>query len=397
MGENTREGMRDAGFTLVELMVVVMVMAILLAIAVPQMLGARSRAQDTVPRTNLRNALTSARIVYDAAATFSGADATGMTSAEGAFTFVTGASTKPSEISVAANASQWSAAAMSASGTCWVLTTDGSTVSYGSVSSSLACTGAVAATAATSATWPSSSSAPTTAAATTTVAATTTAAPVLTRTNIGAFNSARPAGTANFTSSSFTPPANSLLVVLATYETLSNTVTPSITLTDSGSHTWTQIGTTSEPVAWSQRLTVYRTTIGSSPAAMTLTASNGNVNTSGWTMYAVAYTNYDTSTPIGATLIQKLPGSQNPSLTLSASPLASSEVWAAVAIDEDDTTGQHVTPGTGWTEQVETVTYDPNLQVQTRTGSTSSSVSWNHLSAYTNGEGLAVALEIRSV
>ncbi len=77
-------------------------------------------------------------------------------------------------------------------------------------------------------------------------------------------------------------------------------------------------------------------------------------------------------------------------------PLATSEVWAAVAIDEDDTSGQHVTPGTGWTEQVETVTYDPNLQVQTRTGSTSSSVSWNHLSAYPNGEGLVVALEIRS-
>ncbi|MGE3444491.1 MAG: type II secretion system protein [Acidimicrobiia bacterium] len=394
MGEHTRKD-TDAGFTLVELMVVVMVMAILLAIAVPQLLGARSRAQDTVPKTNLRNALTSARILYDASATFSGADATGMTSAEGGFTFVTGASTQPSEISVAANASQWSAAAMSASGTCWVLTTDGSSVSYGAVAPSLGCTGDVAATAATSNAWPSSSSAPTTAAATT-FAPTTTAAPVLTRTNIGAFNSVRPAGTSNFTTSSFTPPANSLLIVLATYMTNSNTVTPSITLTDSGSHTWTQIGTTSEPVAWSQRLTVYRTTIGATPSAMTLTASNGGVNNSGWTIYAVAYTNYDASTPIGATLIQKLPGSQNPSLTLSASPLATSEVWAAVAIDEDDTSGQHVTPGTGWTEQVETVTYDPNLQVQTRTGSTSSSVSWNHLSAYPNGEGLVVALEIRS-
>jgi type IV pilus assembly protein PilA len=55
---------REGGFTLIELMVVVMIIAILVGIAIPAFLGARKRAQDTAAKSNLRNALSTAQTVF---------------------------------------------------------------------------------------------------------------------------------------------------------------------------------------------------------------------------------------------------------------------------------------------------------------------------------------------
>src|SRR6201987_4636944 len=54
----------EKGFTLIELMVVVLIIAILIAIAIPTFLGARSRAQDKQAQSNLRNALTAEKTYY---------------------------------------------------------------------------------------------------------------------------------------------------------------------------------------------------------------------------------------------------------------------------------------------------------------------------------------------
>jgi len=53
-----RERLRqEEGFTLIELMVVVLIIAVLVAIAVPSFIGFRSRAQDRAAQAELRNVL----------------------------------------------------------------------------------------------------------------------------------------------------------------------------------------------------------------------------------------------------------------------------------------------------------------------------------------------------
>ncbi len=54
----------EEGFTLIELMVVVLIIAILIAIAIPTFLGARARAQDRAAQSDLRNGLTAEKTVY---------------------------------------------------------------------------------------------------------------------------------------------------------------------------------------------------------------------------------------------------------------------------------------------------------------------------------------------
>jgi type IV pilus assembly protein PilA len=53
----------EDGFTLIELMVVVLIIAILLAIAIPTFLGAQDRARDRAAQSDLRNAVTAAKTI----------------------------------------------------------------------------------------------------------------------------------------------------------------------------------------------------------------------------------------------------------------------------------------------------------------------------------------------
>ena len=81
---------REEGFTLIELMVVVLIIAILIAIAIPTFLGARKRANDRAAQSNLRNALTAEKTYFTDAQVYTSVG-TQLSSVEGSLVWRTGA------------------------------------------------------------------------------------------------------------------------------------------------------------------------------------------------------------------------------------------------------------------------------------------------------------------
>jgi type IV pilus assembly protein PilA len=61
----------EGGFTLIELMVVLLIIAILLAIAIPTFLGVTNTAGDRAAQSNLTNALTEAKALYEVSQSYS--------------------------------------------------------------------------------------------------------------------------------------------------------------------------------------------------------------------------------------------------------------------------------------------------------------------------------------
>ncbi len=136
----------EGGFTLVEVMVVVLIIGILLAIGVPTFLGARNRAHDRAAQSSLRTAQNTALIIYTDNANFSEASITALRAAEPQVKWIAGSdkSSDPNAVSVTAKPTDVGAAAMSNSGTCFYIhiRSTGST-QYGS-SIDKSCTGDIA-------------------------------------------------------------------------------------------------------------------------------------------------------------------------------------------------------------------------------------------------------------
>lgn len=146
----SRENDREGGFTLIELMVVVIIIAILLAIAVPTFLGARNRARDSVAKSSLRTALSAANVLYQDNQNYTGATSTAMATAEGSLSFLDGNtatndSTGPKVVSNYYASGSWAGATLSDSGTCFLIkVTSAGAVTYGTTSTTTNCDGTYA-------------------------------------------------------------------------------------------------------------------------------------------------------------------------------------------------------------------------------------------------------------
>lgn len=122
---------QEDGFTLIELMVVVLIIAILIAIAIPTFLGARSRAQDKAAQSNVRNGISAAKTVFTDGQDYADATAAALLVVEPSLAFQASnaVSTQPKEVSVLAVDSDVATAgsetiymaSKSKSGKCWAV------------------------------------------------------------------------------------------------------------------------------------------------------------------------------------------------------------------------------------------------------------------------------------
>lgn len=118
----------QVGTSFIEVVTVVLVLAVLLTIAIPAFIGAKTRASDRDAQTSLRIALTNSKAIFADTDTFAKVTVATLHAAETSVAFTSGASTGPKEVSVDSSNSGVILTARSPSGTCYVIGDTGSTV-----------------------------------------------------------------------------------------------------------------------------------------------------------------------------------------------------------------------------------------------------------------------------